>query len=107
MPYAYFAAQNGKNGMYFAPSVTSSVTFSTASVPQSYTVSMSGMNTTVSPYYTINNGVPTFFNPSGVQIISSGKDMMFGPGGTLPPANAYGYDDVSNISKTVLGGGVN
>jgi prepilin-type N-terminal cleavage/methylation domain-containing protein len=112
MPYAYFAVQNGKNGMYFAPSLTTSMSFSTTSIVQSYTVNYASpvhgiSSSTVSPYFATNNGVSTFFNPAGVQIISAGKDTIFGPGGTLPPSNEYGFDDVANISKTLLGGGIN
>ena len=47
-----------------------------------------------------------FYNPKTFQIISSGQDQTFGPGGYYQPPftiGVPGYDDLSNFSSTVLG----
>lgn len=102
MPYAYFAALNGLANMYYAPPHSTSIALNTG-ISQSYTVN----GYTVSPYM---QSTSTFFNPQGFQVISAGKDTFFGPGGLLvngKPAGETGFDDVTNISKTVMGGGIN
>jgi hypothetical protein len=49
-------------------------------------------------------------NPNGYQIISAGRDSLFGPGGSWNPAAGYttagspGLDDLANFSQTPLGG---
>jgi prepilin-type N-terminal cleavage/methylation domain-containing protein len=61
------------------------------------------------PAYT--NVAPYLVNPNGFQIISAGKDGVFGLGGaTWSPATGYGAgqspggsDDVSNFSQALLG----
>jgi len=107
MPYAYFASLNGKNGLYCAPPAPTISTLNT-NLLQSFAVHYNvfpypNPPPTLMPY--TNNG--SFINPDGVQIISSGKDLTFGVGGTLPPSLASGFDDQTNFSKTVLGGGIN
>lgn len=104
LPFAYFAALNAKNGMYYAPATASATTLTTT---QSYMVTLSGPSVpsplpVLVPYQA--NGV--YINPTGFQIISSGKDSFFGSSGTLPPTS-LGYDDQANFSKTTLGGGIN
>ncbi len=115
MPYAYFAAISGKNGLYCAPPSTTSVVlncpsptnnFSLPGVPQSYTTTFSnGKVFTVTPYISNN----AFINQSSFQIISAGKDQYFGVGGTSWGQGGYqlGADDQANFSKTLLGGGIN
>ena len=54
------------------------------------------------------NGYPAnfFYNPKTFQIISSGQDQTFGPGGYYQPPftiGVPGYDDLSNFSSTILG----
>ena len=47
-----------------------------------------------------------FYNPKTFQIISSGQDQTFGPGGYYQPPftiGVPGYDDLSNFSSTILG----
>ena len=50
-----------------------------------------------------------YVNESGFQIISAGKDQMFGAGDALLPAvgTPGGDDDQANFSRSVLGGGIN
>jgi hypothetical protein len=103
MPYAYFATWHGKNGAYFAPSLTTNYSYSTASAVQSYTVTLNGKTSTVIPYV----GTGGYINPTGVQIISAGKDMVFGHDGAFPLNDFNGFDDAANFSKTLLGGGIN
>ena len=48
----------------------------------------------------------SFYNPKTFQIISSGQDQSFGPGGYYNPPYAIGlpiYDDLANFSSTQLG----
>jgi general secretion pathway protein G len=66
------------------------------------------MSLGVAPY---QSSATTFINPSGFQIISAGKDGVFGPGGVWNPSNGYGPwttlnpggDDLANFSQSVLG----
>lgn len=61
----------------------------------------------VYPYRNSNTTtVNSFYNPKTFQIISSGQDQTFGPGGYYQPPftiGVPGYDDLSNFSSTVLG----
>ena len=61
----------------------------------------------VSPYRNSNTTTAnSFYNSKTFQIISSGQDQTFGPGGYYQPPFAIGspgYDDLSNFSSTVLG----
>jgi hypothetical protein len=47
----------------------------------------------------------SFENPEGFQLISSGRDGQFGPGGNWPPVPVIGEDDQANFSPSVLGAG--
>jgi type II secretory pathway pseudopilin PulG len=127
MPYAYFAALNGKPSLYCAPPIAPpnknypSVTLNTtAAFVQSYSLTFT--NGYYSPGEPDAHGHPTlaapgpltayssngaYLNPQGFQIISSGKDMVFNYGGTLPPPSLFGTDDQANFTKSVLGGGIN
>ena len=102
-PYAYFGS--GTGGIY--------PTFQ--------------INPTNSPYYTAANFIPApmsgiapFFsgakpvNPNGVQIISAGENMTFGPGGAWTPgagaysnAQAPGGDDMANFNGGLMLGVLN
>ena len=49
-----------------------------------------------------------FYNPDTFQIISAGRNLQFGPGGTWTPANAAvigvaGFDDLSNFHGEMMG----
>jgi len=60
------------------------------------------------PYFTKVGSVNNFVNSQGWQIISAGKNQLFGPGGTTwDPAkgttNPAGVDDQVNFSRSVLG----
>lgn len=115
MPYAYFAAINGKSGMYYAPKLSTQTNYTKNAQVQSYTINLVSPpkayppSTTIIPYYS-NAASPTtsYYNLQGFQLISAGKDCIFGGGGLFPPVTTeYGYDDQANFSKTQLGGGVN
>jgi type II secretory pathway pseudopilin PulG len=58
----------------------------------------------VQPYL---EGANRFLNPNTFQIISAGKNKVFGPGGPIDlnngVANEAGADDLSNFSSTELG----
>jgi len=84
-PYAYFSSS--KSGNDYSRFGTSDCT-----------------SLGVAPY---QNGA-TFINPNGFQIISAGKDGLFGPGGTtydpkVGTSNKNGEDDFANFSRTQLG----
>jgi prepilin-type N-terminal cleavage/methylation domain-containing protein len=79
-PYVYFAAhrKTGYNGQ-------------------------SALGGALVPYRTSTD----YVNPKGVQIISAGRDQVFGPGGLLPATgNPGGEDDQANFSKRVLAAGL-
>ena len=58
----------------------------------------------INPYTTTFNSMQKPVNPEGVQIISAGANMRFGPGGTWVPggagytANENGGDDLANFN---------
>ena len=110
MPYAYFATIGGKNGLYCPPLTGAGLSNSAilnTNLVQAFKVTYSTGVTSgpVTPY--ISNGA--FVNPTGVQIISSGYDGLFGIGGAnqLPANSIGGPDDQANFSKSLLGGGIN
>jgi len=119
LPYAYFAAISGKTNLYCPPPMAQNATSPTVTlntlISQSYQLNfgskfspLGGANL-LTPYMS-NPSTLTYFNPQGNQIISSGKDGIFGPGGalgaTLPPSTAEGYDDQANFTKVTLCGGI-
>ncbi|MEJ5275350.1 MAG: type II secretion system protein [Thermogemmata sp.] len=53
----------------------------------------------VLPYQSVGK----YINENGVQIISAGKDRIFGTTGQLPATDPYGRDDLANFSRTSLG----
>ena len=71
-----------------------------------YSIDLNSYSAKVMPY--VNGSV--FFNAKTFQIIGSGQNQMFGPGGAgwTPGSGSYaidadGYDDLSNFSSTQLG----
>jgi prepilin-type N-terminal cleavage/methylation domain-containing protein len=83
-PYVYFASVGAKTGNYGA------------------NVPFLG----VSPYQDPKTG--KFINENSFQIISAGRDTVFGPGGTNLPATGSpgGTDDQANFSRALLGAGL-
>lgn len=82
-PYAYFASVGGKTNNYGTQSFQGAV----------------------SPYQSGGK----FVNEKGFQIISAGRDKVFGPGGGNLPATGDpgGYDDHAHFSRGLLGAGLN
>ncbi len=109
LPFAYFAPINGKANLYSPPpggttSVAPIAATSNATAQGYQLVFKNGATSTVYPYF--NN--TAFVSPTGPQIISSGKDCIFGIGGfSGVPATGTGTDDQANFTTTVLGGGIN
>jgi prepilin-type N-terminal cleavage/methylation domain-containing protein len=96
-PYAYFSSYKITNGYARYASTGTSDCQSLGVAP--YIQSITG--SAASP--TIN-----FFNPNSFQIISAGKDGVFGPGLLWSPSTGYasgnaGADDFSNFSSLRLG----
>ena len=62
---------------------------------------------TLSPYRTSSaTTASSYYNAKTFQLISSGQDQSFGPGGVYNPPFAIGtpgYDDLANFSSTQLG----
>lgn len=73
-----------------------------------------------SPYYTAGTTPPKYLNANGFQIISAGRDGVFGAGGSWNTGNGYGPwapyvsagqpgnpggDDQANFSRNLLGSG--
>jgi prepilin-type N-terminal cleavage/methylation domain-containing protein len=62
--------------------------------------------TTIAPYYSgVANNVTQYLNPNNWQIVSAGRDGLFGPGGqwTPPGVPQAEQDDQSNFSDRPLG----
>lgn len=88
MPYVYLASYGKQKG--FSPYGTSDFTLFS-----------------VSPYVDPNSGKPVNnADGFGFQIISAGKDALFGPGGANIPATGAGEDDIANFSRATLGSGI-
>jgi prepilin-type N-terminal cleavage/methylation domain-containing protein len=83
-PFAFFSAYRGQANQYYGGNNSYSLG---KPVPL--------------PYAT--NG--QFENPSGFQLISSGKDGLFGASGTWAAVDHNGQDDLANFSAAVLGAG--
>lgn len=63
---------------------------------------------TISPYYEAGSNPTKWLNPDSFQIISAGRDRIFGPGGAWSLSTGYGgvgsgSDDLANFSQTELG----
>ena len=71
----------------------------------------------VNPYISTTGATATFINPTGFQLISAGKDGVFGLSSTANSPvtvwtqnntagiNQYGQDDIANFSQAILGAG--
>ncbi len=90
-PYIVFAATKGK--------------------PNNYATNMDGTpqvwptgTVTVTPYQSGGK----YLNESSFQLISAGRNRLFGPGGTdFPATTREGDDDQANFSRSMLGAGFN
>jgi general secretion pathway protein G len=106
MPYAYFSSLKKANGYNFTPLLTGSPTIGDCP------------DLMVSPYAKSKTaaGAVDFYNPDTFQIISAGKDHIFGLGMIRPPGAPVvnnttptidqGADDWSNFAGGKLGAGL-
>jgi prepilin-type N-terminal cleavage/methylation domain-containing protein len=111
MPYLYFSTNKADNNYVYMPSgFTPSVQFGPIPVPN---LQPNPSNPTpynqnwfaVSPYQRSSS---QFANPSSFQIVSAGKDGIFGQGGLVwatpgGSATIQSSDDVANFHSTFLG----
>ena len=98
--YTYFS--NSSYKLYANSAIASPADNTNAN----YSIDLNNYSAKVAPY--VNGNV--FFNAKTFQIIGSGQNQMFGPGGLgwtpgsgLYAIDANGYDDLSNFSSTQLG----
>jgi prepilin-type N-terminal cleavage/methylation domain-containing protein len=87
-PFVYFSSYKVRNGYARYAALGSDCSL----VPQG-------------PY---NDGAGNYYNPDSFQIISAGRDTLFGPGGPWTPATAPampapGKDDMANFYDKLLG----
>jgi prepilin-type N-terminal cleavage/methylation domain-containing protein len=87
-PFAYFTPLNGLTNKFYG---------GYNNLPQG--------QPSMGAYYYSSGGANQFENASGFQLISSGKDGLFGPGGLWPPPTGHGEDDQANFAPSTLGGG--
>ncbi|MCE9563902.1 MAG: type II secretion system GspH family protein [Planctomycetes bacterium] len=88
VPYAYFASVDAKLNNY-----------------GTQTFSPGGGAGTASPYFSSAGPPARMMNEGGFQIISAGRDKVFGAGGMLPAIGSPGGEDnQSNFSQYLLGG---
>lgn len=95
-PYAYFSS-NGNNNIGYTQNTTGLIDCATIGAL---------------PYYITLTNPPQYMNPTTYQIISAGKDGIFGTAATGTPgwypasgALGAGADDQSNFSGSLLGSG--
>jgi prepilin-type N-terminal cleavage/methylation domain-containing protein len=101
-PYLYFSTYGGSDNNYHIASAIDK----TADCPLGLK-DAAGNPVIVSPYIEAMSPV-RFTNASSFQILSAGKDGVFGPGGLWDPAkgvvlNSPGADDQANFSGNILG----
>lgn len=97
MPYAYFSTPKGPNRYNL------DVLVQTVPVPGDCP------SLVVSPYMKNPNPPIQYYNPNTFQIISAGKDMVFGAMTIVAPGNPAqgpGADDFSNFASGALGTGL-
>ena len=96
-PYAYFCAYNGQANKYFgsndSPDMRPFMLPPAPATPVAW----------VQAYHTGPNASDPFENPSGYQIISAGKNKLFGATGNSKDIKREGEDDLSNILEKQLG----
>jgi len=100
-PYAYFSSQGIYNSGYWANTLVDCK--SIGALPY-YNANPSGQ-----PIIPPKQPTSQFTNPNTYQIISAGKDGVFGTAGWTPSSGAIGpgADDQANFSSTLLGQGQN
>jgi prepilin-type N-terminal cleavage/methylation domain-containing protein len=61
-------------------------------------------NLGVQPYFTPRHtaNIPDYYEPTSFQIISAGKNGIFGPGGLYPPASGQGGDDMASFHQGIM-----
>jgi prepilin-type N-terminal cleavage/methylation domain-containing protein len=100
-PYAFFSSYKTLNGYFMGPPYRPGLTFP-GDCP----------SLQVAPYFRMSGTTTVVFeNNQSYQIISAGRDGVFGPGGTWDPVTGVhnataaggGEDDQSNFSRVPLG----
>jgi prepilin-type N-terminal cleavage/methylation domain-containing protein len=89
-PFAYFVAFNGLPNRYYGLN---------AGGPYGSPTNGAG----VIPYGTGAGAARKYENEAGYQIISAGKDKLFGRSGAWPATDREGQDDQANFSPNLLG----
>lgn len=123
VPYAYFSSYKGANGYnrYGYKRVPADTAVSDCSLLPAGVWNLNSERidpATVWPYATIGSGGPNYHNPNGYQIVSAGRDKLFGQGSVLPIGSGPffiprigmypaprdpGNDDLANFSDKLLG----
>ena len=98
--YTYFS--NSSYKLYANSSIASPM----STTNEKHSLELNNYSAKIEPY--LNGNI--FFNTKTFQLISSGQNQVFGPGGSAwtPGSSKYaidadGYDDLSNFSSTQLG----
>ena len=92
-PYAYFCAYDGQTNKYFGFNGAADM------LPFMDPTPPGGV---IRPYQT-GTGAAPFENPSGYQLISAGRDRLFGISGNSRAISRFGEDDISNMFEKQLG----
>jgi type II secretory pathway pseudopilin PulG len=96
VPYAYFVAYKGQANRYFG------FNGDTQMLPFMDPTPPGGV---IQPYKTGPNAADPYENPIGYQLISAGKDKIFGISGNSKLIGPFGKDDLTNIAEKQLGAG--
>ncbi|QJW97475.1 type II secretion system protein [Frigoriglobus tundricola] len=101
-PFAYFSSYNGRANLYGQGA-------SAGNNPNWHYTNKAGQAAGMpAPYQANAAATPTaFVNPSGWQIISPGKDGVFGATGNWSNVDNNGQDDLSNFTDSYVGNGPN
>ena len=93
-PYAYFCAFNGQTNKYFGFYHAADYATLIPSTPA---------GATILAYRTGGNATDPYENPNGYQLISAGKNRVFGVTGNTKDIKREGEDDLTNILEKQLG----
>jgi len=104
VPYIYFTTTDGKANTYHGFNDSDDLLVTPQFVtpaPSPYPVPLS--TPVLKPYRTGPLATDPFENPTGYQLISAGKDRLFGFTGNSKGISKEGQDDLSNIFEKQLG----
>lgn len=101
IPYLYFTTVDGKANTYYGFNDSVEMLQVTPTTPRPTIATLAAPE--FKPYRNGPNAGDAFENPTGYQLISAGKDKLFGISGNSKNITKEGKDDLSNVFEKQLG----